>query len=464
MRDTRRARLALGLLVAAALILITVDHRSAALPVIGPIRSAAASFFGKVENVSAGITGPITGFVGMVKAAPGAERAVADLRKENARLRGELSAQRVDQGRMGKLDKMLGLAGLGRYRVVPAQVVARRSVPGFEDAVEIDAGTVDGVRQDMSVLTGEGLVGRVVQAGPDTSTVALLTDPALSAGARLEGSNEIGVVSGLGEEGGGENLVRFRLLDSSAPLAVGRRIVSFGSQQSKPYVPGVPIGIIERVESVPGELIKTAYARPFTDFSAIDVVGVIVQAPKRDPRDSVLPPVPRPAPTPMRARGRDQRQNEWWLGSPRVEAGPGDRRDARERGDARRRADEPRDQTGEPATEGRETGGEARVRPGRAAGGAEMPGRAAPAARPAEERPGRRPVAHAAAPAPETRGAAARGASGRAAAGNAATGHATGHAAAGHAGAGRIAPDSRAVAARPDAPPAHRPRERDGGN
>ncbi|ETK32029.1 rod shape-determining protein MreC, partial [Microbispora sp. ATCC PTA-5024] len=321
MRDTRRARLALGLLLAVALILITVDHRSAGLPVLGPIRQTAAGLFGRLESATATVTGPITGFVGMVRGAPGAERTVAALRKENAQLRSELSAQRLDKDHLAKLDRMLGLAGLGRYRVVPAQVVARRTVPGFEDAVEIDAGSGDGVRADMSVLTGEGLVGRVVQAGPDTSTVALLTDPALSAGARLEGGNEIGVVSGLGEAGGGDNMIRFRLFDSSAPLSVGKRIVSFGSQQSKPYVAGVPIGIIERVENTPGELVKTAYARPFTDFSSLDVVGVVVQAPKRDPRDSVLPPVPPPA-KPVDQRKKRDRD----LLGPLMEAGPGGRR------------------------------------------------------------------------------------------------------------------------------------------
>ncbi|MEV7805862.1 rod shape-determining protein MreC [Microbispora sp. NPDC088329] len=323
MRDTRRARLILGLLLAVALILITVDRRAGNDHVLGPVRDFAGAVFGRVERVGAAVTRPITGFVGMLRDAPSAQRAVADLRKENARLRDEVSAQRLDKARAEKLDRMLGLAGLGRYRVVPAQVVARRTVAGFEDTVEIDAGTGDGLRPDMTVLSDAGLVGRIVQAGPDSSTVALLTDPALSAGARLEGGNELGVVSGLGEAGGGGNLVRFRLLDSTVPIGVGRRIVSFGSQRSKPYVPGVPIGVVERVDNTPGDVTRTAYARPFTDFSSLDVVGVVVAAPKRDPRDAVLPPVPKPPkPRPEEPRRGDGSRGqagasleaEWGLG------------------------------------------------------------------------------------------------------------------------------------------------------
>lgn len=334
MRDTRRARLMLGLLLAVALILITVDNRAGSDRVLGPVRGFAGAVFGKVERVGAAVTGPITGFVGMLRDAPSARRVIGDLRKENARLRDEVSAQRLDRARSGKLDRMLGLAGLGRYRIVPAQVVARRTVAGFEDTVEIDVGAADGIRADMTVLSDQGLVGRVIQAGPASSTVALLTDPALSAGARLEGGNELGVVNGLGEAGGGGNLIKFRLLDSTVPIGVGRRIVSFGSQRSLPYVPGVPIGVVERIDNTPGEVTRTAYARPFTDFSALDVVGVVVAAPKRDPRDSVLPPVPPPPPKP-----RDERRpGEHRTGQRSLEEGFGLRRPAPPR-DERARED-----------------------------------------------------------------------------------------------------------------------------
>jgi rod shape-determining protein MreC len=144
----------------------------------------------------------------------------------------------------------------------------------------------------MTVLNGDGLIGRVVRAGARASTVVLLTDPASSAGARLEGGGEIGVVNGLGQNGDESRLIRFRLLDSSAPLVPGHRIVSFGSQDGAPYVAGVPIGVIERVEATAGELTRVAYARPYADFTALDVVGVVVRGPQRDPRDSVLPPAP----------------------------------------------------------------------------------------------------------------------------------------------------------------------------
>ncbi|GAA5078546.1 rod shape-determining protein MreC [Thermocatellispora tengchongensis] len=301
MRDTRRTRLILGTLLVTALVVMTVDHRTGDLSPFGPLKGVGSTVFGAVEQAGAAVIRPVGDFAQAIVEAPAAQRRIERLTAENDRLRAELAAQRLDKARSAELRSVLGLAGRGQYRIVAAQVVARRGVPGFEDAIEIDAGSDDGVRPQMTVLNGQGLVGRVVWAGPRTSTVVLLSDPASSAGARLEDRKEIGVVSGLGDGG---RLVRFRLLDSTAPLAAGARIVSFGSDRNAPYVPGVPVGVIERVESTPGELTRVAYARPYADLSALDVVGVVVEAPPRNPRDSVLPPRPVTAAAATPARDR----------------------------------------------------------------------------------------------------------------------------------------------------------------
>ncbi|MEW9552982.1 rod shape-determining protein MreC [Nonomuraea sp. NPDC050783] len=286
MRDSRRARLILGVLLTAALLTLTVDHRTGGASPLRPLRAAGAWIFGSAEQFGGGVARPVTAFVQAVIAAPAAQKRIQALMEENAKLRAGLVTGRLDAGRAGELKELLGLAGAGGYKIVPANVVARRGQPGFEDTVQIDAGTMDGVRPEMTVLNGDGLVGRVIQASTGTSTVLLISDPASAAGARLEGGKEIGVVHGVGEHG---RLVQFRLLDSTAPLNRGGRIVSFGSQNGRPYVPGVPIGVIERVESTPGELTRIAYARPYSDLTTLDVVGVVIEPPKRDPRDAVLP-------------------------------------------------------------------------------------------------------------------------------------------------------------------------------
>ena len=64
-----------------------------------------------------------------------------------------------------------------------------------------------------------------------------------------------------------------------------------------PYVPGVPIGQVTRVQGNAGSLTQTALVKPFVNFTSLGVVGVVVGGPAQDPHDAVLPAAPKPAPT-----------------------------------------------------------------------------------------------------------------------------------------------------------------------
>jgi rod shape-determining protein MreC len=62
-------------------------------------------------------------------------------------------------------------------------------------------------------------------------------------------------------------------------------------------VPGVPVGVISEVRSGVGSLTARAMVRPFVDFAALGVVGIVVAPPRHNPRFSVLPAGPKPTPT-----------------------------------------------------------------------------------------------------------------------------------------------------------------------
>jgi rod shape-determining protein MreC len=175
-------------------------------------------------------------------------------------------------------------------------VIAIGSAQTFSWTVTIDAGTRDGVRADMTVLDGDGLVGRVKTAGPSTATVLLAVDPESSVGVRLEGSLEVGFTTGQGIEDDGA--LDLRLLDGQSTVAPGDRLVTFGSQGDTPYVPGVPVGAVRSVQGSPGSQTRTAVVAPYVDFTALDLVGVVVEPPRSDPRDAVLPPRPASSPQP----------------------------------------------------------------------------------------------------------------------------------------------------------------------
>jgi len=294
-RDTKESRLLLVLLVVVAFALITVDIRGGENSPLDRPRQAAQSVFGPVENTVAGAVNPVGNAIDAVRESGDRATTIDRLRKENEALKQQLGSKDITRNRAAELDKLLRTAGAGQYTIKGAQVIAIGAAQGFSWTVTIDAGSNDGLARDMTVINGDGLVGRVTTVGPSTSTVLLANDPDFTVGTRLEGSMELGFATGQGNQP-----MRVQLLNGKASVHKGDRLVTFGSEAGKPFVPGVPVGKITGIEPSGGNLTKTVLVQPFVGFTRLDVVGVVVVGPRTDPRDSVLPPRPtkpaKPAP------------------------------------------------------------------------------------------------------------------------------------------------------------------------
>jgi rod shape-determining protein MreC len=291
-RDTKESRLLLVLLVVVALALITVDIRGGENSPLDRPRQAAQSAFGPVENAVSGVVDPVGNAVDAVKDSGRDSSTIKRLKRENATLKQQLGSNTTTRVRAQELDKLLGVAAAGQYTVKGAQVIGIGAAQGFSWTITIDAGSHDGLKRDMTVINGDGLVGRVTTVGPSTSTVLLANDPDFTVGTRLEGSQEIGFGTGQGNRP-----MRVQLLDGKADVHKGDRMVTFGSDADKPFVPGVPVGKVVSVEPSAGNLTKTVEVQPYVGFTRLDVVGVVVVGPHTDPRDSVLPPRPTPSHT-----------------------------------------------------------------------------------------------------------------------------------------------------------------------
>lgn len=289
-RETRRRRSVLALLILASFALITLDARRSSGSPVEPLRSAASAVFGPLESGATAATDPVRSLRGRFGEADRLTAENERLRAENARLNTQLRTDEYSRRRAAELDRMLRVAGLGGYTITPARVIAIGAAQSFSRTVTIDAGTADGVRADMTVLNGDGLVGRVVRSGPDSATVLLITDAGSTVGGRLERTSSLGFVTGDGEIGSGAAL-EFRLVDLRARPAVGDRLVTWGSRGNAPYVAGVPIGVVVEADAA-GTFGSTALIRPYVDSTRLDTVGVVVGPPARDPRDAVLPPKP----------------------------------------------------------------------------------------------------------------------------------------------------------------------------
>ena len=294
MRDTRESRLLLILLVAIAFALITVDIKGGEDSPLGGVRQAAAGALGPVERGASGLVDPVAGTIRAVRDASTHQQRLDQITKENTELRQWLASSDTATGRTKQLDELLGSAGKGGYTIKAAQVIAIGSAQGFSWTITVDAGSDDGLTRDMTVINSQGLVGRITTVAPTTATVLLASDPGFTAGTRMEGSDEIGFAAGQGT-----SPMKVQLLNGRAQVKEGDRVVTFGSQSGRPFVPGVPVGRVVEVQATPGQLTKTVLVEPYVQFTRLDLVGIVVVPPRSDPRDAVLPPKPEaPADTP----------------------------------------------------------------------------------------------------------------------------------------------------------------------
>lgn len=280
MRDESRARVLVVALLLVSASLIMLDIRGSAA--VGGLRALTGSVVGPIESAIAAAASP---FVSMAQSVTSFGAVDERQRIATEELQRVAGTSQEDKAVAESLERVLRTAGVGGYSVIPARVVAYGSTQNFGGSITIDAGSLDNIETDMSVISGDGLVGRVVQVTPTTSTVELITDSKSVVAARIEGSRQAGALSGTGAS----NRMSLKMLDPTVSLKEGDKVVSFGSPEGRPYAPGLALGTIDGFQGEQGQADRIAFVRPAASMSALDVVGVIVQQSRTEPRDLQKP-------------------------------------------------------------------------------------------------------------------------------------------------------------------------------
>jgi len=287
-----RGRLLLIALIVTSLFLITLDLRG--VQVIDGVRTATQSALTPVQKAGSWVVSPFRNFLSDVTHLGRTRNQIEKLKADNDALRQSLLSREVADIELKQLKSILNLAGKGGFKIVSAKVISQGSSTSFSQTITIDAGTRSGIQANMTVISGFGLVGVVKSALANSALVQLASDPAFRVGARIAGSQQIGILSGQGTRKG-----VLQLLDNSQEVKVGDAILARGSNNGRPFVPGVPIGEVTAVDNSASAITQTAEVKFYSNFATLGVVSVVVGAPSTDPRDALVPakPVPTPIPT-----------------------------------------------------------------------------------------------------------------------------------------------------------------------
>ncbi|MGH6975584.1 MAG: rod shape-determining protein MreC [Stellaceae bacterium] len=179
-----------------------------------------------------------------------------------------------------ELRNLVKFAPQGAVSSVAAQVIAD-SGGAFLRNVLIDVGRNDGVSRGQPALTGDGLVGRVIELGDRTARILLLTDINSHIPVVIEGTHERAMLNG--DNSDQPRLVYFQPKD---PVKPGDRVVTSGSGGVLP--PDLPVGVVVSVNGV-------IRVEPYADLARLEMVRIVNYG-----LDGVLSDSAIPAPPPIR--------------------------------------------------------------------------------------------------------------------------------------------------------------------
>lgn len=289
--DNRGRLLLIGLIVT-ALFLITLDLRG--VSVINGVRSTSQTALSPFQKAGSWAISPFRNFFSDVTNLGRTRNQIERLSTENDRLRLALQSRKNADSELEQLKGILDLAGKAEYRIVSAKVISQGSSTSFTNTITIDAGSTSGIRPNMTVISGFGLVGLVKVVYPNSALIELASDPSFKVGARIAGSQQIGILNGQGSRN-----ALLQLLDNTTTVKVGDVILARGSSNGRPFVPGVPIGEVTAVDNSASAITQTADVKFYVNFSTLAVVSVVLKSPELDPRDALVPvkPIPTPLPT-----------------------------------------------------------------------------------------------------------------------------------------------------------------------
>lgn len=181
------------------------------------------------------------------------------------------------------------LASLPRVEnehVVVAQLLAVDTEPLVSEMV-LDKGQHDGVYVGQPVLDAKGIVGQIIQVGPLTSRLMLITDPRSAIPVQNTRNAIRGIIVGRG------NLSKLALTDIPNTVDVKMGDVLVSSGLGGHYPPGYPVGTVNQVRYTTGKQFTSIGVTPTADLDRNQQVLLLwpVKMPTIDAPKSSLPPV-----------------------------------------------------------------------------------------------------------------------------------------------------------------------------
>lgn len=185
----------------------------------------------------------------------------AQLKAENIRLREWYQTALMLESENQSFQALLNVKPDPQHRFITARVVGD-SGNAFVKSALVSAGANDGVQKGQAVLSGDGVVGRIIQAGNTSARILLLTDFNSRVPVLVEGSRQKAILSGTNGD-----MPILKYLPQDSDIKEGTRIITSGNGGL--FMPGLPIGTV--VGGKDGSL----YVKLYADIARLTHVRIV---------------------------------------------------------------------------------------------------------------------------------------------------------------------------------------------
>ena len=162
---------------------------------------------------------------------------------------------------------------LTEYSPVNATILSRNKSYWF-NTITIDKGTSSGIKENMAVVTKNGLIGKISKVSKNSSEVKLITSDDVNFKVSISiKTNEVDNYAILNGYDNKTKLIKATGIDKTTNINVGDSVLTSGLGEFFPA--GIYVGTVERLEKDKYNLSKTAYIKLSQNFNDIHYVTVL---------------------------------------------------------------------------------------------------------------------------------------------------------------------------------------------
>ena len=258
-----------GIIITTILLIILVFISNLKLNKFSYIENAFSNIIMPIQSGITYIKNKLTGNDEYFATIDGLKEENQQLKQKNTELEEELRQLEIIQAENSTLKEYLNLTEQYKsYKTIPAYVI-NKDTSNYSSIFVINAGTDSGIKENMTVIAAEGLVGHVISVTKDTAKVQTLIDTSNVVSSTLENSKDNVICRGTLNG----NELKATYISTDTVLTEGENLYTSG--MGGIYPKGIYIGRIKKINETKNITDRSFIVETAVDFENLETVLVI---------------------------------------------------------------------------------------------------------------------------------------------------------------------------------------------